>query len=177
MEDDNRYLPLDVLRETTNHLGTKDLLKCQQVCGDFRQLVNDSNDLQLRMHLEENGIQATTRPAEQPPLDAASELRRLRAIEKGLSTAEFEHDPKHQRLRFGAGAASPETMNFVTIANGCLFTPWNYRGSNEGMGGIARYLLSDLTIPPTILELDRPIRHFQIDAAESLLLIVLLEDE
>jgi hypothetical protein len=166
-----------VLRETLNHLGTKDLLKCQQVCGDLKQLVQDSSELQLRMHLEEKGIQATIKDYDGSALNAGSELRRLRAIDNALSTGDFQHDPEHQSLRFGAGAANPEAMNFVTIANGYLFTPWNYRGSNEGMGGIARYLLSDLTLPPTVLELDRPIRHSQLDAAESLLLIVMLEEE
>lgn len=178
MHKENPQLPLDILRETLNHLGTKDLLKCQLVCQDFRQLVQDSSELQLRMLLEDNGIQEADRDlAESSPLNVQGELQRLKGIENALSTGDFEHDPERRRLRFLGGEANSEAIHFVTVANGYLFIPWRYRGSHEGMGGIARYVLTDLTRPPVILQLDRNIRHYQIDAAEGLLLIVMLEDE
>lgn len=178
MSNSSPHLPLDVFRETLNHLGAKDLLKCQQVCGDFRQLVQDSSALQLRMHLEENGIQPTVGVSRNDsPLNAQSELERLRAAEETLSKGDFAYDSENPSLRFRDGEVNSEAIHLLTIANGYLFTPWNYHGNIEGMGGIARYQLSDLTIPPVILRLDRAIRHYQVDPAEGLVLVVILEDE
>jgi hypothetical protein len=170
-------LPLDVLRETLNHLETKDLLKCQQVSSDLRLLVQNSNELQLRMHLEENGMQpasgdATTYSRSNPQ----KELERLRGIETRLMEGDFgSSDQKRQSLRLREGNC--EAMHLITMANGFLFTPWGYRNSVDGMVGIAQYRLDDLTLPPKILQFEQSIRHYQVDPAEGILLVVFLDDE
>ncbi|GHJ86050.1 hypothetical protein NliqN6_2452 [Naganishia liquefaciens] len=167
-------LPLDVIFETLNHLPSEDLLRCQRVCRDFRHLVQKSNDLQLRMHLEDNGMwpASHTDIYQQPQ----SELARLREIESRLATGHFgSSDPKRKRVRLSEG--DPEAMHSITIANGYLFTPWQYGGSFEGMTGVARYQLDDLSLPPEIRQFGKPVRHYQIDSAEGVLLVVFLEDE
>lgn len=154
-------LPLDVLRETLNHLEAKDLLKCQQVSSDLRLLVQNSNELQLRMHLEENGIQpASGQATAYSRVDPEKELSRLRGIESRLGEGNFgSSDQQRQRLRLHEG--NPEAMHLITMANGFLFTPWGYRGSVDGMVGIAQYRLDDLSLPPKILQFEQFIRHYE----------------
>jgi hypothetical protein len=170
-------LPLDVLRETLNHLETKDLLKCQQVSSDLRLLVQNSNELQLRMHLEEHGIQsASGKASTYPRLDPEKELARLRGAEARLVEGDFgSSDQKRQSLRLREGNC--EAMHLITMANGFLFTPWGYRNSVDGMVGIAQYRLDDLSLPPKILQFEQSIRHYQVDPAEGILLVVFLDDE
>lgn len=177
MMDQTPRLPLDILRETLNHLPSKDLLKCQQVCSDLRQLVQNSNELQLRIHLEENGIlPAAGNGATNADTLPEQELSRLRSIEERLEKGGFvSSDPKQRSLRLHE--TNPEAMHLITMANGFLFAPWGYRGSVDGMDGIARYRLDDLSVPPRILQFDQSVRHYQIDPAEGVLLVVFLDDQ
>ena len=169
-------LPLDVVRETFNHLSAQDLLKCQQVCGDFRHLVQNSSELQLRMHLEENGILPLPgMTATDESISPDQELKRLRKIEASLAIGDFGSSEVQRRLRLSE--ENPEAIHYITMADGFLFTPWQYRGSVEGMEGIARYQRDDLSIPPRILRFDRVVRHYQIDPAKGILLVVFLDDE
>jgi hypothetical protein len=170
-------LPLDVLRETLNHLDAKDLLKCQQVSSDLRLLVQNSNELQLRMHLEEHGIQPASRNATTDSgANPHTELEKLRGIEARMAEGDFgSSDQKRQSLRLREGNC--EAMHLITMANGFLFTPWGYRNSVDGMVGIAQYRLDDLSFPPKILQFEQSIRHYQVDPAEGILLVVFLDDE
>nr|GFD54355.1 hypothetical protein [Tanacetum cinerariifolium] len=84
-------------------------------------------------------------------------------------------DQKRQRLRLRE--RDPEMMHLITMANGFLFTPWGYRNSVDGMAGIAQYQLDDLSLPPKILQFEQFIRHYQVDPAEGILLVVFLNDE
>jgi hypothetical protein len=171
-------LPLDVIRETLNHLPSRDLLSCQRVNDDLRQMISNSNELQLRMHLEQNAIQpaAPSSRFSGHQQSAQTELGRLRRVEDRLSKAAYD-GPQSRRTSLQLAESNYEAMHFISVADNYIFAPWNYQGSIEGMMGIARYRIDCLDAEPEILHLDRPIRHFQVHPAEGVLLVVSLVDE
>jgi hypothetical protein len=171
-------LPLDVIRETLNHLPSRDLLSCQRVNDDLRQMISNSNELQLRMHLEQNAIQpaAPSNRFSGHQQSAQTQLKRLRRVEDRLSKAAYD-GPQSRRTSLQLAESNYEAMHFISVADNYIFAPWNYQGSIEGMMGIARYRIDCLDAEPEILHLDRPIRHFQVHPAEGVLLVVSLVDE
>ncbi|KAJ9107363.1 hypothetical protein QFC21_000813 [Naganishia friedmannii] len=171
-------LPLDVIRETLNHLPGRDLLNCQRVNENLRQMVSNSNELQLRMHLEQDAIQpaVTSTRSSSHQQTAQMELERLRTVEDRLSKAAYD-GPQSRHTILQLAESNPEAMHLISIADNYVFAPWNYEGSIGGMLGIARYRIDRLDAEPEILQLDRPIRHFQVHPAEGVLLVVSMVDE
>ncbi|KAJ9090927.1 hypothetical protein QFC19_009353 [Naganishia cerealis] len=105
-----------------------------------------------------------------------AELDRLQRVEERLTKAAFDGKESH-RAALQLAESNPEAMHLISVANNCIFAPWRYQGSIEGMLGIARYRVESLEADPEILQFDRPIRHYQVHPAEGVLLVVCMVDE
>lgn len=170
-------LPLDVIRECSQHLAWKDLLACRQACNLFRQMIDDSEELQLRIHLAENAIQSADMTAARSDTGSISEyisqeLSRLRHLA-------LRHQYVHSGQGFGHSSVFQLTatdladMHIVGMVDDFIFVPTESPRPLR-MGGIARHNHSSGPDagPPVMLRFDNVVRHFEVDAAEGALLVV-----
>lgn len=168
-------LPLDVIRDCFDYLPYEDLLSCQQASSSLHALVKDSSELQLRIHLGENGIRAE--PSEtfvDRALERQYELQRLSEIQERLSFLQYGQTPHDKRI-YQVSASNVSDIHSIPVANGDVFLPVRHPGE-EGIQGIARYKLDDCRKAPDILNFGRVMRHYQVDPAEGALLLV-FQDE
>jgi hypothetical protein len=169
-------LPLDVIRECFRHLEWKDLLACRQTCSLFRQMIDDSEQLQLRIHLAENAIRSVDATAmrsdggiDSVPGDASQELSRLRH----LAT-------RYQQVRFGQEFADTSTfqltatnladMHMVGLVDDFIFVPLP-DPRTFGLGGIARHRCRGSAAPPNLMRFTKPVMHFEVESSEGALLV------
>lgn len=138
-------------------------------------MVKDSSDLQLRIHLGENGI----RP-EAPgtfasrPLQRHYELQRLCEIEDRLSFLRYGDSLADKRI-YQVSASNVGDMHSIAVADGDVFLPITYLGE-AGIQGIAKYRLDDTRKVPEGLTFGRVLKHYQVDPAEGVLLLVFQEE-
>lgn len=165
-------LPLDVFRECFQYLESKDLLPCRQVCSLFHRIISDSEELQLRIQLAENGIQPSdmTSCSEKTSISISRELSRLRMDES-----------RHRKVRVGQAYGDKTTfqltatnladMHMVGLADDFIFVPLQIPHLS-GMRGIHRHRTSGIASPPDLIHFEDDVRHFEVDAAEGVLLVV-----
>jgi hypothetical protein len=169
-----RSLPLDFIRDCLDYLPYQDLVSCQEAHESLDALVKDSTELQLRIHLGQNGIrpEAPERFLRRPS-ERIHELQRLSGVERRMSF-----------LRYGDGTGNAKILKFpvnsvdevhmTCVADGDVFVPVTH--VNGGIEAIAKYRLNDHSKAPEVLGFAEAIRHFQVDAAEGVLLVV-FQDE
>ncbi|GHJ85957.1 hypothetical protein NliqN6_2359 [Naganishia liquefaciens] len=162
-------LPLEVLRECLAYLPYRDLLQCRQVNVALGDTIRHSSQLQLRLHLGENGIQ----PEREGSKDPERELSRLQKIEERLSKVQFGSSFS-QSETFQISVANARYMNLIAIADDDVYLPISIRGE-EGFRGITRYPLRDQGAPPEELNFGQLIRHFQVEQAEGCIMVVFLQ--
>jgi hypothetical protein len=168
-------LPLDVIRDCFDHLPYQDLLTCQKASHSFDDLVKDSSDLQLRIHLGENGIRPEAPGTfSNRPLKRHHELQRLFEIEDRLSFLRYGDSFSNKRI-YQVSASNVGDMHSIAIAEGDVLLPITYPGE-EGIQGIAKYRLDDCGKAPEILAFGRVLRHYQVDPSEGVILLV-FQDE
>lgn len=163
-------LPFELVHECLSYLPYRDLLTCQRVSKDFWRLIRDSTEFQLCIHLGENGIHDSRPLWKQTVPTSFSELRRL----QGIST-------RFNNLHFGQAyrdistvqlsATTVENLNMISVDSQHVFVSWTMPGRTE-TSGIGRYQVNYLQAPPSLMSFVRKIRHFEVDAAESVLLVV-----
>lgn len=169
-------VPLDVIRDCFDYLPYKDLLTCQRAHSDFDHLIQDSTELRLRIFLGEHGIRAE--PPElfkNNPLGRQQELERLSEIERRLSLVQYGQLFPDTRP-FQVSASNVNDIHLIAVADEDVFLPITELGE-EGILGIARYRLTACAKPPDILNLRRVMRHYQVDSAEVVLLLIFREEE
>lgn len=155
-----------------DYLPHEDLLNCQNVSTALEDIIRHSSKLQLRIHLGENGIQ----PEQEKPYDHHQELCRLQEIETRLSNVQFGQAFPGSET-FQVSATNTGDMHLIAVADeDDVFLPIS-PPREESIMGIAKYRLSDCRAEPEILSFGRVIRHFQVEPAEGILLVVILEEE
>jgi hypothetical protein len=169
-----RSLPLDIIRDCLDYLPYQDVISCQEAHESLDALVKDSTELQLRIHLGQNGI----RP-EAPerflgsPSERIHELQRLSGIERRMSFLRYgDRMGDGKILQFPVN--SVDEVHMTCVADGDVFVPVTHE--DGGIEGIAKYRLDDQTKATEVLGFPEAIRHFQVDAAEGVLLVV-FQDE
>ncbi|KAJ9093823.1 hypothetical protein QFC20_007036 [Naganishia adeliensis] len=135
----------------------------------------NSSELQLRIHLEQNAIRSEAPETfVNRPLERQYELQRLSEIQERLSFLQYGQNPDDKRI-YQVSASNVSDVNFIAVADGDVFLPVRHPGE-EGIQGIARYRLDDCRKAPDILGFGRVVRHYQVDPAEGVLLLV-FQDE
>lgn len=167
-------IPIDLIQECLQHLSWRDLLACQFVNKDLYRLIRDSDELQLQIHLGENGIRYSR------PLDGnltsttSSELQRLRRVAIRLNRLRFG-ETYGDISTFQLSATKVEDMNLICVSKSYVFVPWTMPGHVES-SGIARYNINGLDSPPSLMRFVKPVHRFEVEAAEGVLLVVMAED-
>lgn len=169
MNSQSPTLPPDVIRECFEQLGWRDLLACKQVCRLYDQLISDSEELQLRIHLAENAIQPSDTPSERTSDSVSEQLSRLRIGEL-----------RHRQVRFGKAYGDRDTfqltatnlanMHMVGLVDDFIFVPLQIPNL-PGLRGITRHCSSGAASPPNLIHFQDDVRHFEVDAAEGALSI------
>jgi hypothetical protein len=165
-------LPLDVLRDCMDYLPLKDILTCQRVNLALDDIIRHSSDLRLRRHLGENGIQPDYQAKSQ---DHHAELYRLQEIENRLSNIQFGRSFPNSET-YQVSATNAPDMHLIAIADSDVFLPISQEADAGIIGGIAKYSLSDCKKAPEILQFGRIVRHYQVEPAEGVLLVVFLDE-
>lgn len=165
-------LPLDVLRDCLDYLPLRDVLTCQRVNFALDDIIRHSSDLRLRRHLAENGIHPDERRKSQ---DHHAELSRLQEIETRLSDVQFGCAFPNSET-YQVSATNTPDMHLIAVADSDVFLPISQEDQPGIIVGIAKYSLSDCKKAPEILEFERIVRHFQVDSAEGILLVIFLDE-
>lgn len=167
-----RTLPLDLIRDCLDYLSYEDLISCQRAGPSLKALVKECTELRLRIHLGQKGIRAETPGTfTHRPLERRYELQRLSEIEERLSFLQFgEADQQGKIYQFPVRTV--DDLHLACVADGDVFVRTTVP-DDEGMNAIAKYRLDNRDKEPEILAFLDTIRHWQLDAAEGVLLIVL----
>jgi hypothetical protein len=64
----------------------------------------------------------------------------------------------------------------ISVDSQHVFVSWTMPGRTE-TSGLGRYQVNYLPAPPSLMRFVRRVQHFEVDAAESMLLVVLTEQD
>lgn len=153
------------------------IAQCRLVCKGIKNRIDDNSELQLPLFAQRCKI--TSPNISKPGYQRYSfhnELRRLQSIEEQQSKLLYgQQYPQTQTLQ--VATTNADMVDIFAVANGYVFLPLKSPGA-AGITGIARYRLDAFDQPPDFLNFGRIIRHFQTDAMEDVLFVMLLlEDE
>lgn len=177
MNHSSPSLPLDLIQECLRHVSrTSDIAQCRLVCKDVKYRIDHDSELRLRLFARRHRIESPdlTKPGS-PKYSFHDELWRLKAIEDQQSGILYgQQFPMTRTLQLVTTNA--DLTHLFAVANGYVFLPLRSPGMT-GITGIARHRLDAFDDPPDILNLGRTIRHFQTDATEDVLFVVLLSED